>query len=146
MKAALVVSFSLLFAGPVAHAAEEPYPLTGTYSDLTCIEEEGDVVGTEITILPAFQDVSYGYYALVQFAEGVAGMPHLVPATVKGNRITFKVNYFGHPGAEFTAIIDKAGLTGGFAKPLGITVELPRKRSFWDAPGDLCLQPSKGGI
>jgi hypothetical protein len=139
MKTVSIASFILFFGSPLAQAAEEPYPLTGTYSDLTCIEEEGDVVGTEITILPAFQDASYRYYALVQFAEGVAGMPQLVPATVNENRISFKVNYFGQPGAEFTASIDKAGLTGGFAKPLGITVELPRKRSFWDEPGDLCL-------
>lgn len=129
----------LLFASPFAYAAEGPYPFTGTYSDLRCIEEEGDVVGTEITILASFEGVSYRYHALVQFAEGVAGLPQLVPVELDGENFYFRANYLGQLGAEFSGTINKAGLSGRFAEPLDITVDLPRKRSFWDAPGDLCL-------
>lgn len=69
--AALLNFFSFAYA----YAYADEYLYTGTFSDLRCVESEGDILGTEISILSGFNEESYSYYALVQFAEGAAAKP-----------------------------------------------------------------------
>ena len=133
----------ILAAQPiVALAKDTAFPITGTFSDVRCVQEEGDVLGREISILGGF-DINastYRYYAVVQFSEGAAGTPQLVPVNVDGNKISFKANFLSQFDVTFSGLVTKKGLVGSFSKPLDEKVELPRRSSFWQSPGNLCYR------
>ena len=141
MRALLLIA--LLISLPLAASAKDSsFPTTGTFSDVRCIEDEGDVLGLEVSILGGFDgyESTYKYYAVVQFSEGVAGIPQLVPVNMEGNNISFTANYLGQFDVKFSGAITKEGLVGSFAKPLDQKVELPRHASFWQSPGNLCYR------
>jgi hypothetical protein len=57
-------------------------PVAGVYSDLKYIREAGDLVGREIFIVFGGD---FGYFAVIQCAEGWPGRPVLVAAKVEGS-------------------------------------------------------------
>jgi len=52
------------------------------------IAQTGDVVGTEITIIPQYQTA----YAIFQCSEGAPSDPVFVPVSINGNEIQFTVH------------------------------------------------------
>lgn len=137
-KTQIVIAAILSISFSFTQASEFLY--TGTFSDLKCIESEGDILGTEITILSGFSDVKYNYYALVQFAEGAAAQPHLIPISINNGTFSFKVNYLGNFDVGFSGKITKDSIIGVFGAPLSQSIKLERKPSFWSNPGDLCFR------
>jgi len=123
-----------------AGAGNAAFPLTGTFSDMHCVEQEGDVLGTEITLVGGLDGSAYRYFALVQFAEGAAGVPHLVPVSVDGAKVRFTASYLAGFDVEFSGRVSKKGLAGRWGEPLNESVDLQRRTSFWQAPGDLCYR------
>ena len=60
----------------------------GTFSNMHYIAQTGDVVGTEITIIPQYQTA----YAIFQCSEGAPSDPVFVPVSINGNEIRFTVH------------------------------------------------------
>jgi hypothetical protein len=52
------------------------------------IAQTGDVVGTEITIIPQYQTA----YAIFQCSEGAPSDPVFVPVSINGNQIQFTIH------------------------------------------------------
>jgi hypothetical protein len=134
----IAAALFLMLSLSVGHTREVPLPLTGIFSDLKCVQQEGDVLGLEIVLLGGFNETSYEYFALVQFAEGVAEKPQLVPIQVDGNNITFIGNFMGQSNVKFSGAVTTKGLVGKFGKPLDRDVKLLRRNSFWQSKGNLC--------
>lgn len=102
----------LLFLANTSWAAPQP-KVTGTFSSLRYIKESGDVLGVEISIVYG----NYGYFALVQCAEGAPSKPVLVSAEVNGNNIQLAVHDdpASHcPMAPFSGKVTATGLRGNF--------------------------------
>ncbi len=104
--------------------------ITGIYSDMSYIEEEGDYVGTEVFILQATEDGEPRYFALVQFAEGEPMPPQLVNISVDGVRIEFNAMFLGMQEIRFVGTVTRDGLQGQFID-LNQDVLLPKKSSIW---------------
>ena len=103
--------------------------ITGVYSNLTYIEEAGDVVGVEIYILSG----GSGYFATVQIAEGAPDDPVLVPVKVNGTsiEITFPSDSaIGRDRGNYHGKITALGLSGKFEKETK-RIFLKRKKSYW---------------
>jgi hypothetical protein len=60
----------------------------GTFSNMHYIAQTGDVVGTEITIIPQYQTA----YAIFQCSQGAPSDPVFVPVSINGNQIQFTVH------------------------------------------------------
>ncbi|WP_433972335.1 hypothetical protein [Tunturiibacter lichenicola] len=63
-------------------------PAFGTFSSMHYIAQTGDVVGTEITIIPQYQTA----YAIFQCSQGAPSDPVFVPVSINGNQIQFTVH------------------------------------------------------
>ncbi|MGR9013822.1 MAG: hypothetical protein ACU83U_09275 [Gammaproteobacteria bacterium] len=124
----------------VSWANEKAFPVTGIFSDLSCTGEEGDILGLEVIILAGHNAEQYKHFALVQFAEGVSGIPQLVPIQLDGNKIQFTVNYLGQFDVKFSGTVTTTELVGKFSQPLANDIQLPRQNSFWQNPGDSCFR------
>lgn len=123
MKRLLVVSLAL-FAGAV-HAELK---VTGTYTSLRFGTE--DLSGAEITIVYG----GSGYYVIAQCAEGAPGIPEVAPATVEGNKITFKLkdeSASGCPDSTYRGIVSEKGLKGTFEGLSEWPGMLKRGKSYW---------------
>ncbi len=103
--------------------------ITGIYSDIVYIEEEGDYVGVEVFILLSTEDGKPHYFALVQFAEGEPEPPQLVNVSVDGVRVEFNAMYFDRQ-VRFVGTVTWDGLQGDFID-LNQNVLLPKKSSIW---------------
>jgi hypothetical protein len=68
--------------------AQRHGPAFGTFSNMHYIAQTGDVVGTEITIIPQYQTA----YAIFQCSQGAPSDPVLVPVSISGNQIRFTVH------------------------------------------------------
>jgi hypothetical protein len=100
----------------------------GTFSNLRYVDESGDVLGTEITIVPQYRSA----YAIFQCAEGAPTNPIFVPVAIKRNRVTFTIkNGDGCPGT-YNGIVNAKGLTLS-VNPTSIEGDgfLPRRKSYW---------------
>jgi len=106
--------------------------ITGVYSDMRLIPEEGDYLGTEVTLLESRTDGTPHYHALVQFAEGEPSSPQLVPVSVKGVNIKFTANYIGIMDVKFVGYVTEDSLKGSFSGLDG-EVDLPRGNSIWQS-------------
>ena len=99
--------------------------LTGIYSDMSYIDEAGDVLGTEVFIVYS----SKGYFAIIQVAEGAPSVPAVVPITVDGTKVSFSLpGDLG--GGQFRGQVTERGLSGRFAdgrEPW----DLKRGKSYW---------------
>lgn len=139
MKRNLLILLVVLI--PIISRAEPAaFPLTGTFSDMRCIEQEGDVLGLEVRLMAGLEAQAYRYFAVVQFAEGAAGIPQLVPVSVDGDKVEFTANYLGFFDVQFSGEVSEIQLSGRLGKPLDNDVRLPRTSGFWQSPGDLCYR------
>ena len=98
--------------------------LFGVFSSFHESSTSGDLVGTEIHVLPH-------PVVVVQGSEGHAGVPELFNVKVLGNNILFKIpegSMTGLPHGYYEATItkNKMLLVGPHFKS-----ELPRKESYW---------------
>ena len=105
----------------------EPPRVTGIYTNMHFATE--DVIGVEIFIVFSRNQ----YQAVVQCSEGEPGIPEVVPVTVSGSSISFKVTSerSGCPVAAFSGLLTKDGLYGSFAGTTGYPGVLKRGRSYW---------------
>lgn len=113
--------------------AQERPRITGFFSDMRLIPENGDLLGTEIWIVYARNR----HWATVQLAEGEPGKPLVVPVEVTGTKIrfTFPLELYHSDGSRapdrlfrFEGEVSRAGLAGMFN---GNPVLLKRRQSFW---------------
>lgn len=112
--------------GPVV--AAEP-KLQGIYSNMEPSVEQGELIGTEIFILPHVRDDKIAYVALVQFADGLPTRPQLVDLAIQNGSIAFSAVHPAEGEIGFKGNIDADGLTGRF-DALGEVI-LPRGESIW---------------
>lgn len=112
----ILLVFSLLlfdagdsFAQSVSTVPER-HDVTGTYSDMTHVDESGDVVGVEIHLLRA----SSGFFVVFQDAEGVLRDPYLVRAKVEAGRVEFVLPYRDGYSGKFVGQMRPHGLIGSF--------------------------------
>lgn len=131
---------SLLLAFSSAYSMAEVISPIGTFSDLRCIESQGDVLGIEISFIPAFNDSRYEYYALFQIAEGVAAKPAYVPVEITQNKFTFLASYLGYFDVTVKGTISNDALTGTISAPVKQDFELKRQPSFWSRGGYQCIR------
>jgi hypothetical protein len=118
----------LIFAAPSAASAGER--VTGIYSNLTYNDEGGDLIGTELLILPREGDDHADYTVVVQTAEGGAPFVAVAPLKTSGDKFEFTLpRESADPGAHYTGKFDRQGLT---LKRSGGTAEhLKRGKSYW---------------
>src|SRR5215813_5505201 len=129
MMAGLACNESILAQVQHRRAAQASVKITGVYSNLTYIEEAGDVVGVEIFILSG----GSGYFATLQIAEGAPDDPVLVPVKVNGTNIeiTFPSDSaIGRDRGNYHGKITALGLSGKFEKETK-RIFLKRKKSYW---------------
>jgi hypothetical protein len=112
-----------------AGAAEPKARPTGLFSDMTWVEEGGDVVGMEVLISYTPGGSEGQYWAYVQIAEGVPSPPVVVEATVKGDRVEFTLPKSTGLG-KFVGRATNKALVGKFEGSI-TTVKLPRRKSYW---------------
>ena len=121
-----VVLFSPLSFGANGHAKH----ITGIYSNLHYVGDAGDLVGTELVIVPAEKD----YKVFFQLSEG--GFPFTALATLKvtGSDIEFTLPPGGdYGGMRFKGTIKGNDLTLHPVLPAGDGMDetLKRGKSYW---------------
>jgi len=114
-----------LFAAAVM--ADEPMKVPGIYSNMHFATE--DVIGLEVFIVFGRNQ----YQAVVQCSEGSPGIPEVVPVTVSGSSISFKITSekSGCPATNFSGQLTKSGLLGKFEGTAEYPGLLKRGRSYW---------------
>ena len=123
-----LLALTTLFSSPAC--ADQKIKYAGTFSSLEYHPESGDLAGEEIKIVWTRK----GYQGAMQIAEGGPSELMLIKPTLKGNEITFSVNYEGDI-CEFKGTIDNNGIKGNlvFVDTGGEAVlNLKRKHSYWD--------------
>jgi hypothetical protein len=135
---ALFLGFAAL-ALPVKANAEDINPV-GTYSNLRYVEEAGDLIGEELTIIP---QPGGKFSILVQCDAGTLGPSVFVPAVVKNNLVTFDVpkqtNCPGHFVGRLTTKKVARGVETwlSFSSPMTDSdsgaARLKAKHSYWDS-------------
>ena len=137
-----LAAVTALALGVIGEAGGAQVKITGIYSDLHFIAEAGDLLGTEIMIVPARGGEEWVVFH--QHWEGYPRFPVVVPASVKRDRITFEVRYppeedeKPEPATEYEGRITTAGFEGIRRYPLANgtmakePVKLPRKKSYWE--------------
>ena len=121
----LLVTASTGLAWALSDEENEPFKITGCYSNLAYHEESGDLLGWELFIVFS----SDTYHVLFQESEGWPTVLLLLPLKVEGSSIRFTVPRAAG-GQEFTGTVSAAGITGRFAD-LNQEIFLPRKPSYW---------------
>src|SRR5665213_1126761 len=87
------ISLSLILAPATGHS-QAPTQIAGIYSDLRYVEEAGDLLGTEIFIVPSAGGMAY--VAFVQEAEGGPEDPVIVPVVQKGNQVSIRARMYNY--------------------------------------------------
>ena len=131
---------ALLIAFSSAYSIAEAVSPAGTFSDLKCIKSQGDVLGIEISFIPAFNDSRYEYYALLQIAEGVAAKPEYVPVKIIHNKFSFLASYLGYFDVTVEGTISNDAITGKISALVKQDFELKRQPSFWSRGGFQCIR------
>jgi len=129
--------FVVIWLSLCGAAGANTVPL-GVYSDLRCIPESGDVVGTQITLMA---DGQHQNYVLVQWAEGVLSPPQLHKITIQDNQLQWQVDFMGQP-MSFSGQVTQEGLQGHWSAPLNQQLHLPAAPSFWQT----AYKPCFGGV
>jgi hypothetical protein len=121
----ILIGVLVLFSASVIAAG--PPKITGIYSNMHFATE--DVIGVEIFIVFSRNE----YQAVVQCSEGAPGIPAVVPVTVSGSSISFKIasEQSGCPITAFAGQLSKSGLSGAFEGTTGYPGFLKRGRSYW---------------
>jgi len=104
--------------------------MTGTYGDMYCNSQGGDVLGTEIKIV----NTRKGLQGAIQFSEGAPEELVIVDIQVKNGIVSFVVPESSPYAGEFTGTISNGILTGEFHFKSGGSnkVELKKGKSYWD--------------
>jgi len=105
--------------------------ITGTYTNMSYIEDAGDVVGYEIKIV----FIGDGFQGALQIAEGVPGKLILVEVQSPDTKVSFSIPDSSGPYAgQFVGTIEGSVLKGEFRFKDGGSdkVELKRGKSYWD--------------
>jgi hypothetical protein len=118
-----------LLGSAIACASADAPKLQGIYSNMEPSVEQGQLIGTEVFILPHVVDEEVAYVAVVQFSDGLPTRPQLVDVAVQDDGISFTAVHPIEGEIRFTGSIDTDGLTGRFDS-LG-EVSLPRGESIW---------------
>ena len=139
LRSAAIAALAFSVAGEAGGASQ--VKISGIYSDLYFNEEGGDLLGTEIMIVP----VGSGEWAVFhQHWEGSSRFPVAVPANVKGDRISFKVQHpvegdeKPEPATQYEGRISAQGFEGTYRHPLtdgtmqSEPIKLKRKKSYWE--------------
>lgn len=120
-------------------AADKPAPITGIFSDLYYNKEGGDLLGTEVFIVP---DGDQGYIAFVQAAQGTISKPVVVSVHVNsGRRISFIVPAPSDAEGSYMLQANDNGVDGtrtyhrANASTANEAIHLKRKPSYWEASG-----------
>ena len=104
--------------------------ITGTFTNLIYNTESGDLLGTEVLIVPAQGDHG-GFVAFVQLAEGGGPYSALVPLKVEGSRIEFTMPPHGsYAGLQFSGLVSTTELVGKWSS--GQREVMKRGVSYWD--------------
>lgn len=124
MKSILFGALALFVASVVA---AEPVKVPGIYSNMHFATE--DVIGVEVFIVFGHNQ----YQAVVQCSEGSPGIPEVVPVTVSGSIVSFKITSekSGCPATIFSGQLTKSGLSGKFEGTADYPGLLKRGRSYW---------------
>ncbi|SRR5258706_8359959 len=127
----LPFAFLILFLVSSSGSPSQRPRVTGFFSDFRYGGESGDVNGAEILISYALinNGLDERNYAYVQIAEGVPLQPQLVPVTVDGSRITFRLAAPYAAISPFTGTVSRDSLIGHFTN--GWELRLPRGVTYW---------------
>jgi hypothetical protein len=132
LAAALAISVVLLTQ---AYSAEEQKPrVPGIYSDLAFNNDAGDLLGTEMFIIPIGHSE---YVAFFQCWGGESTQPVTVPVKVNGDAISFTVRSPSCGVGAYKGRISKNAFDGTVTRRLtdGSSktepVHLKRKQSYW---------------
>jgi hypothetical protein len=112
-------------------AVAEKARVTGCFTDMRYVQETGDVVGMEVSILYSNGAGPEGeFWVLFQIAEGAPSPPVLVKAKVVGKAVEFTLPASAGTLGTFKGVIGEQALVGTFS---GVRerVRLPRGRSYW---------------
>ena len=97
-----------------------------TWSSMDYVTESGDVIGTEITVVPQYLTA----YVIFQCTEGAPSSPILLPAKTTATSVDFTVPESPDqlcPGHYVGNVTPK-----GLALTMGTSHEiLPRRKSYW---------------
>lgn len=126
-KYVLILFLSVLFMCPTY--SQTRTKITGVYSNLEYIKENGDVVGMEINIVYSTDGTKGQHYALVQEAEGVPTPPVLVQVSVNKDEIEFSISS-QQSKRTFRGKIGKKELVGKFDGKVE-SIHLKRKKGYW---------------
>jgi hypothetical protein len=104
-----IIFFVVIFC--CCAAASSPTKITGIYSNIYFNESSGDLLGVEVLLLKRDNK----YYVVFQSAQGEAGQPILVAATLKRNKLNFTLpeSNSGYSGM-FEGVISTNKMEGGF--------------------------------
>ena len=97
------------------------------------IAQTGDVVGTEITIIPQHKTA----YAIFQCSEGTPADPVFIPVSINGNQLQFTVHSQDKScDGAFTGTITAQGLklvapSDNKGQKASEVELLPRRASYW---------------
>lgn len=125
MKICLGVPLLFVLALCCLHASSGSPKITGVYSDMYYNEEGGDVVGVEVFLIGS----SKGYYVVFQAAEGEPSVPLVVPASISGADVSFRISDGDGFNGPFKGKLSKDSLVGSFEG--GETLTLRRGKSYW---------------
>lgn len=127
----LLASLFLFFLGARTSGQTQKLPrITGTYSNMSYIQNAGDVIGYEIKIV----FTGGRFQGALQIAEGVPGDLILVDIETKGSSITFAIPDGNTYAGRFSGAVEDGWLKGKFSFKSGgeETVALRRGKSYWD--------------
>jgi hypothetical protein len=130
-KATLVIAALGVVVAWSMHKAQPAALVTGTFSNLEYHQESGDLLGTEVRIVPSRD----GLKAIVQFSEGEPTVPVVTDVVASGDRVVFRVPAPGSGFDSFEGIVSATELRGTFSYAGGATEVITLKRgcSYWDA-------------
>lgn len=128
MKSIIVGALLLVASFPVAADSAK---VTGIFSNMHFAVE--DVIGVEVFIVFSHMRGQGQYVAAVQCSEGAPGIAEVVPVTVSGSDISFKITseQSGCPTTSFTGRVSKQGLLGSFEGTTNYPGFLKRGPSYW---------------
>jgi len=109
--------------------------IAGIYSNIVDFVETGDVLGTEIFVIPTG---GREYVAFYQCWEGESTLPLTLPVEVAGQTISFTVPEDSCGSGTYNGRISKAGFDGTWTIRLldgsskNQPVHLKRGKSYWE--------------
>jgi hypothetical protein len=120
-----------------SNAAESRVRIPGIYSGLSYHQESGDLLGTELFIVPS-SDQQDGYVVFVQRWEGGTTFPVVVAVQVDGNELVFEVPAPSLAKGEYRGRVTEKGFTGIWRYRMSDgsyreePIQLSRKKSYWE--------------